>query len=84
MKSEPGLARDLARLALACWQRVRPVGYARIDVRLDERGAPFILEVNANPCLAPDAGFAATADVAGLRFEELIAMIVAAARGDPA
>jgi ribosomal protein S18 acetylase RimI-like enzyme len=50
-------------------------GYARVDFRVDPSGAPFILEVNMNPCLGQDAGFAASAACAGLSYEALIARI---------
>ncbi len=43
-------------------------GYARVDFRVDREGHPWILEVNANPCLSPDAGFLAAAQEAGIFF----------------
>ncbi|MEJ2169625.1 MAG: hypothetical protein P8X90_29320, partial [Desulfobacterales bacterium] len=43
----------------------------------DEKGQPWILEINANPCLSPDAGFAAALDRAGIDFEPAIKRIVA-------
>jgi D-alanine-D-alanine ligase len=56
---EPELAARAERLALECWQLFGLDGYARVDLRIDASGAPWVLEVNANPCLSPDAGFAA-------------------------
>jgi D-alanine-D-alanine ligase-like ATP-grasp enzyme/ribosomal protein S18 acetylase RimI-like enzyme len=76
---EPQLAARLGALALRCWQAFGLTGYARVDIRLDEAGAPWVLEVNTNPCLEPDAGFATTAGEAGLSYEQLIETIVAAA-----
>ena len=49
----------LERLAQDCWTLLGLRGWARVDVRVDESGRPWVLEINANPCLAPDAGFAA-------------------------
>ena len=69
----------LRKLALACWQAFGLAGYARVDFRVDRRGRPWILEVNTNPCLAPDAGFAAAAQRAGIGYAGLIGRIVAAA-----
>lgn len=75
---EPLVAR-LRELAGACWRTFGLSGYARVDFRVDAAGRPWILEVNANPCLAPDAGLAAALTRAGLPFEEAIRSIVAAA-----
>lgn len=78
-KAEPHLARQLNTLTLACWHAFGLTGYARVDFRVDAAGQPYVLEVNANPCLAPDAGFSAAANTAGYIYDEIIAAIVDAA-----
>jgi D-alanine-D-alanine ligase len=78
-RSEAALCAALGRLALECWQAFDLAGYARVDFRVDSAGNPWILEINANPCIAPDAGFAAAAAEAGLAYRETIRRIVAAA-----
>jgi D-alanine-D-alanine ligase len=50
-------------------------GYARIDFRVDLQGRPWILEINANPCLSPDAGFAAAVNRSGMTFVRAIESI---------
>lgn len=77
---ESGLASRIRDLTLSCWTAADLRGYARVDFRVSTSGDIHILEVNANPCLAPDAGFAAALDAAGLRFDEGIEAIVKAAR----
>jgi len=77
----PELAAKLASLALACWQLFALTGYARVDFRLDAQGEPAILEVNMNPCLSPDAGYAAAAKEAGYLYEAMIGAIVEASLG---
>ena len=54
-------------------------GYVRVDFRIDPDHGPMLLEVNANPCLDPDAGYARTAAEAGIGYDQIIARIVAAA-----
>lgn len=78
----PLLAR-LRALALRCWQVFGLAGYARVDFRVDRDGTPFVIDVNANPCLSPDAGFAAAAAAAGIGYDAAIARIVAAAGASP-
>jgi len=80
-RSGPALARVLADHARACWTLFGISGYARVDFRVDQAGAPFILEVNINPCLTPDAGFAAAALEAGLTYPDLIESIATAPLG---
>jgi D-alanine-D-alanine ligase len=66
--------RDIAR---RCWKKFGLAGYARVDFRVDRDGRPFILEINANPCLSPDAGFAAAVLRVGMGFDQAVARIVA-------
>lgn len=57
---------ELAQLARRCWSLFGLRGYARVDFRVDAAGRPFVLEVNANPCLSDDAGFLTAAARANL------------------
>jgi D-alanine-D-alanine ligase len=77
-REEPALARTLHDLALRCWTLFGLRGYARVDFRVDERGQPWILEINANPCLSADAGFLAAAKEKGLTAADVMRRIVEA------
>ncbi|MEW5801940.1 MAG: D-alanine--D-alanine ligase [bacterium] len=70
------LLERLAELARKCWHIFELRGYARVDFRVDHEGNPWILEINANPCISPDSGFAAAAKQAGLSFEQVIQRII--------
>jgi D-alanine-D-alanine ligase len=71
----PLLAR-LAELSRGCWREFAMAGYCRVDFRIDDLGQPWILEVNANPCLSPDAGFAAAVAAAGITYDHAIASLL--------
>ena len=79
-QADPLYAR-LENIALACWKVFDLTGYARIDFRVDGAGNPYVLEINANPCLAPDAGFMAAADQAGMDPTAVIGALIEAAHG---
>ncbi|HKW49379.1 MAG TPA: hypothetical protein VJN70_18135 [Gemmatimonadaceae bacterium] len=68
----PKLANEIRRIALTAWRLVGGLGYGRIDMRIDSSGKPWILEVNANPDIAPDAGLARMAAVAGIEYSALV------------
>jgi D-alanine-D-alanine ligase len=78
-KTEPELAARLKSACEAAWRLFGLTGFARVDFRVKEDGMPLILEINTNPCISPDAGFAAAAAQAGLSYEALIEAIVEAA-----
>jgi D-alanine-D-alanine ligase len=73
---EAALAARLARIAQRTWGAVEGVGYARVDVRLDERGRLYVIDVNPNADLTPGAGLARQAEGAGWSYADLVARIV--------
>jgi len=75
---DEALLAELKRIALRCWDVFSLGGYARVDFRVDSSNKPWILEINANPCISPDAGFAAALSRAGIDFEEAVQAIVVA------
>jgi len=72
----PELSGDLVSLlgktARACFDLFSLRDYGRVDLRLGPDGIPRVLEVNANPCLSPDAGFAAAAAARGTDYRSLV------------
>jgi len=51
-------------------------GYARVDLRLGENGAIYVIEANPNPQLARDEDFADSAKAVGLGYDRLIQQIL--------
>jgi D-alanine-D-alanine ligase len=73
--SDAALLGELEALGRRCARACSLAGYARIDVRVDAQRRPWVIDVNANPCLSPDAGLVANAERAGLSYVELVARI---------
>ena len=69
---DDALIERLRQLALRCWRLFGLRGYARVDFRVDAAGEPWVLEVNTNPCLSPDAGFMAAATRTGLSAADVL------------
>jgi D-alanine-D-alanine ligase len=77
---DAALLKRLGDLAKECWRAFGLNGYARVDFRVDAHGQPWILEINANPCLSPDAGFAAALQASRVSYPAAIARILADTR----
>jgi D-alanine-D-alanine ligase len=72
----PLIARRMRAVALSAWRAVRGQGYGRVDMRLDEAGQPWLLEVNPNPDISDDAGLSRMAQAAGWSYDDLILRMV--------
>jgi D-alanine-D-alanine ligase len=70
------LGQQLTGLARRCWEVFGLRGYARVDFRVDHDGNPWILEINANPCLSPDAGFVAALQEAEIPLDQAVQSIL--------
>jgi len=71
------IATAVRRHAEAAWQGAGCQDYARVDLRLDGNGQPYVLEINPNPDIAPDAGFAAALAAAAIPYGEFVRAMVA-------
>jgi D-alanine-D-alanine ligase len=72
----PEIERQAKEIALKAYRMMGCRDYARIDMRLDKNNNLFVIEVNPNPDISDDAGFARSARAYGLSFEETINKIV--------
>lgn len=70
------LTEQISDLALRAYKIIGCRDYARVDFRLDKNNKLYILEVNPNPDISADAGFARSAKTAGFTFEEMVNKIV--------
>lgn len=68
--------RRLQSEARKLFTRLDMNGYARFDFRLDAQGAAYLIDVNANPCLAKTEDFACAARSRGYSYEDVIQKVV--------
>jgi D-alanine-D-alanine ligase len=64
------LRRKLQSLAVAAFKAMGCRDYARVDLRLSSRGEPYILEVNPNPDISLNAGYARALRAASLPYHK--------------
>lgn len=66
------LVDEIYQTALTCFDILELRDYARIDFRLSEKKTLYTIDINANPCLSPDAGFVAALRKSGIDYVEFI------------
>lgn len=73
---DPAIEARLKETALRCFRIIGCRDYARVDFRLAADGTPYVLEVNPNPDISDEAGFARSARAHGFTFTEIVSKIV--------
>jgi len=67
---------EIERIAIHAWRAMGCRDYARVDFRLDTDGTPYILEVNPNPDISADSGFAAALEYADITYERFVWTVI--------
>ncbi|HTY82400.1 MAG TPA: hypothetical protein VMB24_06420 [Dehalococcoidales bacterium] len=66
----------IADTALATFKVMGCRGYARVDMRMDDRGKLNVIELNPNPDISPGTGAARQAEAAGMTYAQFVDVIV--------
>lgn len=69
----------IIKICTECWNIFKMSGYGRVDIRVDKIGEPYVLEINANPSLASDAGFFAACSRDGYDYKKMVELILKSA-----
>lgn len=71
----PELVAAVEQVALAAYRAIELRDYGRVDLRVDGTGQPWVIDVNPNPDISPDAGVTRAAAAAGMTYPQLVGEI---------
>lgn len=76
---DKNLSNKICELALRTYQAVDCRDFGRVDFRVDNKGDPYVLEINPLPSLSTEDVFMLIAKTMGITYEEMIGRILKSA-----
>ena len=73
------LYKKISQVALKACQAVECRDFARVDIRVDSAGNPYVLEINPLPCLSTEDVFMVISRAIGITYEEMVGRILKSA-----
>jgi D-alanine-D-alanine ligase len=71
--------REVMSMAAAAFRVMKTADFGRIDLRLDDRGRAYVIEINPLPGLRRDSPVVVSAEACGLSYEEVCGHILTSA-----
>jgi len=68
--------KHIIKIVLTTFGLLNGKGYARVDMRMDQKEQLYVIEVNPNPDISPGSGAVRQAEVAGMNYTQFIGKII--------
>jgi D-alanine-D-alanine ligase len=71
-----GLMKKISDVSLAAYNAIECRDFGRVDIRVDERGTPYVLEINPLPSLSTEDVFSIISRYQGITYDRMIVRIL--------
>lgn len=75
-KISKALEKKLCQISIQAYQSLECRDFGRVDLRVDKKGRPYVLEINPLPSLSTEDVFPLVARAAGMTYNQLVLKII--------